>query len=73
MLTGEQLFEYHSSFRDYSGSDRDEYAQDLQTAFFLFGQEKVFKLLEQGERESKKIELIEDFTVLGEPTGMKLV
>ena len=72
-MTGAQLFEYHSAFRDFSGSDRDDYAQDLETAVSLFGKEKVFKLLEQAETEEKKIELIEDLSVERQPTGMRVV
>ena len=72
-MTGAQLFEYHSAFRDFSGSDTDDYAQDLETAVSLFGKDKVFNLLEQAERESKKIELIEGLSVEGEPTGIRLV
>jgi len=72
-MNGAQLFEFYSEFRDFSGSDRDEYAQNLGTAISLFGKDKVFNLLEQAEREDKKIELIEDLSVEGEPTGMRLI
>jgi hypothetical protein len=55
-MNGQQLFEYHRAFRDFSGTDRDEYAQIVETAFVLFGDE-VFKKLEQADREDKKITL----------------
>ncbi|RYF13885.1 MAG: hypothetical protein EOO42_18305 [Flavobacteriales bacterium] len=71
-MKGKQLFEYHMAFRDYSGTDRDDYAQTLETAFSLFGNDVYFKL-EQAEKEDKKIELIEDLSVEGSPTGMKLI
>lgn len=71
-MTGQQLFEYHLAFRDFSGTDRDEYAQTLETAFSLFGTEVFFKL-EQAEKEGKKIELIEDDSLEGEPSGIKLI
>jgi hypothetical protein len=71
-MTGQQLFEYHLAFRDYSGTDRDDYAQTVETAFVLFGDE-VFRKLEQAEKEGKRIELIEDDSVIGAPTGMKLI
>jgi len=45
-------------FRDYSEGERDNYAQDLETAMALFGKDNLFKLLEQAEKEDKKIELI---------------
>ena len=71
-MTGEQLYNYHNAFRDFSGSERDEYAQNLQTALMLFG-DKVFSMLEKAEVQGKKIELVEDMNVIGAPTGMKLV
>ncbi|RZK73589.1 MAG: hypothetical protein EOO85_17015 [Pedobacter sp.] len=71
-MTGIQLFEYHLAFRDYSGTDRDDYAQTLETAFSIFGND-VYSKLEQAEKEDKKIELIEDSSVEGAPTGMKLI
>lgn len=55
-MTGQQLFEYHLAFRDFSGTDRDEYAQTVETAFMLFGDE-VFSKLEQAEIENKRISL----------------
>ena len=63
----------HLAFRDHSGSDRDEYAQNLETAFFLFGKENVFKPLEKAKKEGKKIEPIQDYFVDGERSGMRLV
>lgn len=55
-MTGQQLFEYHRAFRDYSGTDRDEYAQTVETAFMLFGDE-VFRKLEEADKENKRISL----------------
>lgn len=71
-MTGPELYEYHQSFRDFSGTDRDRYAQTLQTALVLFG-DKVFAMLERANKESKRIELIEDDSLEGEPSGMKLI
>lgn len=53
-MTGQQLFEYHRAFRDHSGTDQDNYAQIIETAFVLFGDE-VFEKLEQAEKEGKKL------------------
>lgn len=55
-MTGQQLFEYHLAFRDFSGTDRDKYAQIVETAFVLFGDE-VFEKLEQAEKQGKKLTL----------------
>ncbi|MBO9671952.1 MAG: hypothetical protein J7577_00795 [Sphingobacteriaceae bacterium] len=71
-MTGRQLFEKYASLRDHSGNEKDQYAQTLQTSLALFG-DKVYTMLEQAEREGRKIELIEDLEVEGDPTGMKLV
>jgi hypothetical protein len=71
-MTGQQLFEFHMAFRDYSGTERDDYAQTLETAFSLFGDE-VYSKLEEAEKEDKRIELIEDDSLIGAPTGMKLI
>lgn len=71
-MTGKELFDYYTTFRDYSGSDADEYAQTLETAFMLF-RDDVFSMLEKAEAEDKKIGLIEDLSVEGAPTGMELI
>lgn len=72
-MTGSQLYDYHTAFRDSSGSQLDEYAQNLQTAVMLFGAEMVFGLLVKADHQNKKIELIEDNPKFGEPTGLRLV
>ncbi|MNI68355.1 hypothetical protein D3C87_850960 [compost metagenome] len=72
-MTGSQLYDYHTAFRDFSGTELDEYAQNLQTAVMLFGEQKVFDLLVQADHQNKKIELIEDTNNIGEPTGLRLV
>jgi len=71
-MTGRQLFEKYAAFRNHSGDEKDEYAQVIQTSLALFG-DKVYTMLEQAEKEGKKIELVEDLEVEGDPTGMKLV
>ncbi len=60
MATGEEIFK-KLSVRDYTNSDSDNYAQDLQTYFFESasnGQaDEFFLLLERAEKEGKKIVL----------------
>lgn len=51
----------------------DDYAQTLRTAKALFGPVRVYALLEAAENQNKKIALIQDLEMLGEPTGMRLI
>jgi hypothetical protein len=71
-MTGQQLFDKYTEQRDHGESQQNDYAQTLQTALMLFG-DKVFAMLERAERDGKKIELIENLEVEGEPTDIKLV
>lgn len=71
-MTGRQLFEKYAAFRDFSGSAEDQYAQTVQTALILFD-DLVYVMLERAEKEGKRIELVENLEVEGEPTDIKLV
>lgn len=55
-MTGKELFDFYTAFRDYSGNAADEYAQTLETAFMLF-RDDVFTALENAEPKAQKIKL----------------
>lgn len=68
-MTGEQIYNKYRSFRDYSGSPEDEYAQLLDT---IQGQylgdgspdgrrASFFRLLEQAESQGKKLSVKDPF------------
>lgn len=53
-MTGEELFTYYTSKRDYSGSEADEYAQLLLT-LYLQEKESLYSLLEKAENQNKRL------------------
>ena len=59
MKTGEDILAYYRTQRDYSGSVKDSYAQDLETFFhhaFLNNEvEQFYKLLINAEKLNKHI------------------
>lgn len=54
-MIGEQLFESKTK-RDFTGSEEDEYAQDLMTIFSHIGTD-LFPLLEEAEKTQKKVRI----------------
>lgn len=59
-MTGEELYQYYTKKRDYTGSLDDVYAQELLTLFFnLF--EEIFPLLEKAEEINKRLYIKEPF------------
>lgn len=63
-MTGEEIFNQYQEKRDYSGSDADSYAQELDTMFSncsLNGEEKeFFALLKEAHESGKKLEFKEE-------------
>jgi len=72
-MTGKELFEYYTLYRDYSGDERDEYAQTLFTALLIVGEGKLYRFLEDAEEHDKKIRLVEDKNVDGAPYDIELI
>jgi hypothetical protein len=56
-MKGEELYRRYS-YRDYSGSDEDTYAQLLQTIFAHVGTD-LFDLLERADVLNKKLSIIQ--------------
>ena len=56
MTKGEEIFNKYIAKRDYTGSEKDDYAQLLTTLFFHIGEE-IYKLIELAENENKKLQL----------------
>lgn len=74
-MNSELLYE-KLSIRDYSNSDRDVYAQDLQTYFFQCVTsgtvDEFLQLLEKAEEAGKKIILKSDYLEANEYTVFAL-
>ena len=51
-MRGKEILEKYMKMRDYSGSENDQYAQSLQALSIIPG---FFELLEQAEKEGKRI------------------
>lgn len=64
-MDGKQLFDIYTA-------EASAYGQILLTAYALFGDD-IFKALEKAEKENKKIALVEDLSVLGEPVDFVLI
>lgn len=58
-MTGLELYNKYTSKRDYSNSSADTYAQELLTMFSEIG-EAIFPLLEEAEKEGKRLSLVEN-------------
>ena len=57
-MNGLELFNKYTSFRDFSGSPKDEYAQFLETLLINIG-EDLFPLLKEAELSGKKLTLVD--------------
>lgn len=68
-MTGIDLFKKYTSFRDYSGSEADQYAQLLMTLSVNIGDD-LFPLLEKAEESGKKLTIVEndEESIVGEIT-----
>jgi hypothetical protein len=53
-MKGKELLDYYTNKRDFTGSNDDNYAQELMTIYSNIG-EQIFHLLEQAEIEAKKL------------------
>lgn len=76
-MTGEEIFNQYQQYRDYSGSEADAYAQELDTMYnscSLNGEEdEFFALLKEAHEACKKLEIkgvneLQDFYTLEDIT-----